>query len=301
MSNLQYSSYLPENIRNVPVALDDFINGSAKIINKYPLDPLPNSKADQELTTFPDKDLLVDVYSRGTLCFESAADHLMAYSSTLKEPAKTLSPFTCVRSLLESSSIALWLFDINIDARDRVGRCFGYRYKEFTEQIKFLESDIVNSPDAQNKIDKVNQRITVVENKAISLGYPQLLKNGKITGIATRMPETVMLIRKILKNESEYRMLSGVAHCYLWATKQVGFQIIEAEDEQGKKYKALEKHINPEMIFFGNILAVPTLSKVIWAKGKLFGWDIQEIEDLLNQTYYTFRFNSKMRFWIQSN
>ncbi|MEN6409093.1 MAG: hypothetical protein ABFD44_05190, partial [Anaerolineaceae bacterium] len=139
------------------------------------------------------------------------------------------------------------------------------------------------------------------ENKAISLGYPQLSKNGKITGIATHMPETVMLIRTFLKNESEYRILSGVAHCYLWATWQVGFHIIEVEDEQGEKFKAIEKRINPEMIFFGVILAVPTLSKIIWTKGKLFGWNIQEIEDLLSQTFDTFRFNNKMRFWIQSN
>ncbi len=289
----------PENIRNVPVALEAFIDESTEIINKYSLNPLPGSKAAQELANFPEKDLLVDVYSRGTLCFESAADHFMAYATTLKEPAKCMSPFTCVRSVMESSAIALWLFDTNIDAKDRVGRCFGYRYKEFTEQLKFFESDKVNSPDAQDQIDKVNQRITIVEDKAISLGYPKLHKNGKRTGIALHMPETVMLIKTILNREPEYRMLSGVAHSYMWSTRQVGFHIIEVEDEQGKKFKALEKHLNPETILFGVNLVIPLLSKVFWTKGKLFGWDIQEIEDLLKKTFDTFRFNNHLRFWNQ--
>jgi hypothetical protein len=300
MSNSGSPIYSIESIKNMLSSSETFIDKSAKIVNKYLYGPMPNSQASHELDVFPIRELVVDVLARASLCFESAADHLIAYICTLKEPAKTLSPYTCIRSLMESSALALWLFDTNIDVRARVGRCFGYRYKEFTEQLKFLESDKLNSSDSQNQINNMNLRIVEIENKAISLGYPQLSKNGKITGIATHMPEIVRLIRLTLNSESEYRMLSGVAHCYLWATRQVGFQIVEVMDDRRQIIKALEKHAHPEMIVFGINLAIPTFAKVFWEMGKLLGWDIQEISELLDQTFNSIGFNMNQRFWNQS-
>lgn len=297
MSHSEQPIYSLESMRNMLVSSEIFIDETARIINQYQNKPMSNSKAVQEMADFPKRELVEDVFSRGTICVESAADHYMAYISTLKEPAKTLSPYTCIRSLLESSALALWLFEPDIDARVRVGRCFGFRYKEFTEQIKFFESDKVNSPDAQEQIDKVVKRIECVEKEAISLGYLPLAKNGKINGIATYMPETIGLIKKTLDKESEYRMLSGVAHCYLWASRQVGFKVIEVKDEFGHTFKALEKHVHPEMIVFGINLAVPTFAKVFWTMGKVFGWDIHAIESILSNTYDAIGFNDNLRFW----
>jgi hypothetical protein len=289
-----------EIILKMIAAMNRLIDGSAVIVNKYVNQPLANSIALNEMNSFADRGLVEDAYARASLCFENAADHLMAFSCTLQEPAKTLSPYTCLRSLLESSSLALWLLDVNIDVRERVGRCFGFRYKEFKEQIKFFEADRVNSHEAQIEIDKVNKRMTVVENKAIALGYPQLSKNGKMTGIVTHMPETVGLVKLILDRESEYRLLSSVAHSYLWATRQVGFKLIEATDANGQTIKAVEKHIHPEMILFGINLAVPTFARVFWTIGKLYGWDMQEVEGLLNQVFDEIGFKSNVRFWRQS-
>jgi hypothetical protein len=223
----------------------------------------------------------------------------MAYISTLQEPAKTLSPYTCIRSMLESSALALWLYDTNIDARERVGRCFGFRYKEFTEQLKFFESDKLNSTDAQINIDKTTQRIKDVEKLAISLGYSKLSKDEKITGIATQMPGVVTLVKTTLNRESEYRLLSGVAHSYLWATRQVGFKVIEIPDGRGQEIKVLEKHVHPEMIVFGINLAIPTFAKVFWTIGKLLGWDMNEVEALLSHTFDEAGFNNYLRFWHQ--
>ncbi len=288
-----------ELVYKMIAAMTKLIDGSAEIVNKYENQPVANSIALKEMDSFADRELVLDVYARASLCFESAADHLMAFSCTLKEPAKTLSPYTCIRSLLESSALTLWLLDINIDATERVGRCFGFRHKEFKEQIKFFEADRVNTHEAQIEIDKVNRRMTVVENKAIALGYPQLSKNGKITGIATHMPETIGLVKLILNNESEYRLLSSVAHSYLWATRQVGFKIIEATDTNGQKIKAVKKHVHPQMVLFGINLAIPTFARVFWTIGKLYGWNMQEVEELLDRVFDEIGFKSSVRFWRQ--
>lgn len=299
MPNVQPTPYSAEIIQKMIETMENFIDKSAEIVNKYENLPTADSRASAENNSFPDKELVEDVYSRGSLCFESAADHFMAFTDTLKPPAKTLSPYTCLRSFMESSALVLWLLDLKIDVRERVGRCFGFRYKEFTEQIKFFEADKITSKEAQVQIDRVKQRMAVVEKRAISLGYPQLTKNGKITGIATHMPEVVGLVKITLDKETEYRLLSGVAHSYLWASRQVGFQVVEGMEVKGHKLKAVEKHFHPEMFMFGVSLAIPTLARVFWTIGKQYGWDMQEIEGLLNHTFDELRFNNNLRFWRQ--
>ncbi len=299
MPNSQPSMSPAEVLVKMIAAMNRFIDGSAEIINKYENQPVANSIAFKEMNSFADRELVIDVYARASLCFENAADHLMAFSCTLQEPAKTLSPYTCLRSLLESSALVLWLLDLNIDARERVGRCFGFRYKEFKEQIKFFEADRVNEPAAKIEIDKMNKRMAVVENKAIALGYPQLSKNGKLTGIATHMPETVGLVKIVLNMESEYRLLSSVAHSYLWATRQVGFKLVETTDVNGQKIKAVEKHLHPEMMLFGINLAIPTFARIFWTIGKYYGWDMQEVEGLLERVFDEIGFRSNVRFWRQ--
>lgn len=224
----------------------------------------------------------------------------MAFVDTLKPPAKTLSPYTCHRSLLESSAIALWLLDLDINTTQRVGRCYGYRFKEFREQINFYKSDKINPYDSQLTVMKIQQRMEEVEAEAIALGYQKLTKNGKPTGIAIHMPGTVELVKKTLDKESEYRLLSGIAHSYLWATQQVGFKLIEIPDAEGRKIKAFQKHLHPAMFLFGIILAIPTFARVLWVMGKLYGWDIKEIENVLNQTFDDLGLNDNLRFWRQS-
>ena len=296
---LSSQSIFPTNediLKKIAVA-NQLIDKTGEIVNQYGCEPLDNSIAYREIASFPNCSLVEDVYSRALLCFESAGDHLMAFSCTLQEPAKTLSPYTCLRSLLESSALALWLLDLNIDVKERVGRCFGFRYKEFTEQIKFISADKFNS-NAQKEIYKIQQRINETEKESLALGYPQLSANGKVNGIATYLPETVRLVKSVLDLESEYRMLSGVAHSYIWATRNIGFKQIVGINAKGQKITGVEKHLNPKMVIYGVFLAVTTFAKVLWTIGKLYGWNMQEIEDFLDQVYNDIGVNNSLRFWL---
>jgi hypothetical protein len=300
MASSQPLSYSVEAIIKMIESVRSFVEKSAEIINKHPYQPLLNSRVLIEANKFANKELVEDVFSRATLCFENAADHLLAFTDTLQQPAKTLSPYTCLRSFLESCAIALWLLDLNIDVKERIGRCFGYRYKEFKEQIKFFEADKTDPHEAQTQVNSVKQRLAVVEAEAIDLGYPKYpSKSGIATGIAIRVPGIVDLIKMTLDKEAEYRLLSGVAHSYLWATRQIGFQVIDVTDADGLKFKAVKKHAHPDAILFGITLAVPTYAKVFWVVGKQYGWDMQEIEGLLNQIFDDIGFPGNFRFWCQ--
>lgn len=301
MPSTEPSIYSPENIQKMTETARSFIDKSAEIVNKYENEPIPGSQASGELNSFVEKNLVEDVYMRATLCQESAVDHFMAFLDSVKKPAKSLAPYTCVRSLLESSSIALWLFDLNIDVKERVGRGLGFRYDEFEEQIKFLNCDKVEPTEAQKLVEEIKQKRAQLSARATGWGYQPLIsaKTGQMTGIGTHMPNIVELIRTTLNKEMEYRMLSGIAHSYIWATSIIGFRRVEATNTQGQKFKALEKHNHPQMIVYGINIAVPALAKVWWVKGKLFGWDMQEIEGLLEHTFEELGYYNH-RFWLQS-
>ncbi len=300
MPNTQPSIYSAENIQKMTETARSFIDKSAEIINKYENEPMPGSQAVEEQNSFVEKNLVDDVFMRATLCQESAVDHFMAFLDTVKNPAKSLAPYTCVRSLLESSSIALWLLDLNIDEKERVGRSLGFRYEEFEEQIKFLNSDRVEPAEAQKLVEEFKQKEAELSARATAWGYQPLIssKTRKMTGIGTHMPGIVELIKTTLDKEMEYRMLSGIAHAYVWATSIIGFRRVEATNTQGQKIKAFEKHNHPHMIVYGINIAIPTLAKVWWVKGKLFGWDMQEMEGLLEHTFEELGYYNH-RFWLQ--
>lgn len=224
---------------------------------------------------------------------EAAADHLIAFVDLLAEPSKTLAPWTCVRGLLESCAIGIWLLTPDIDAHERVARCFAFRYVGFVQQIKFFQ---VSNEAA--RIADVQQRMIKVEQDALLLGYPKLIdKNGKISGIAKQMPTITKLIDTTLGRESEYRLLSGVAHGHHWAVHQMGFKVIEIQNAGGDFEKALEKYVNPEFVLFAASIAVTSFSKLNWNLWKLYGWNLQELEDLFSTTFGQLRYTRALQFW----
>lgn len=156
---------------------------TGRLFNQYENEPSSASIAVQEQKNFPKPELVRDVHYRGHLSMEAAADHLIAFADSLTEPAKTVAPWTCVRGLLESSAIGIWFLNPRIDVRERVARCFAFRYVGFVQQMKFFQASKESS-----RIDDVRLRMNKVEKDA-SLGYPRLVdKKGNINGIAKQMP-----------------------------------------------------------------------------------------------------------------
>ena len=292
MSTAQSKLYTRAHMLTIISVMRDLIDGTAQIYNGYNAEPSLDSLAMQERKRFSNSELIKDVHYRGVLSMESAADHMMVFVDSISEPAKTIAPWTCVRGLLESSALAVWFLDPRIDAKERVGRCFAFRYSGFVEQIKFFQVEKLDT-----EIHKAQQRMKKVEQDAISLGYPQLLnKNGEINGIAQHMPSIIELIKLTLNREGDYRLLSGVAHGHHWATSQVGFRFSE-ENLQGQVVKTLEKHLHPESVLFATNIAVSSFSKVLWNLWRLYGWDIKEIESFLEKIYDRLYYKTEARFW----
>jgi len=283
-----------EDVANMLSSIHSFLDQSAQAYNAHNNEPASNSLAVHEQKSFPNQDLIKDVHYRGILSMESAADHLMVFADSIAEPAKTIAPWTCVRGLLESCALAVWFLDPTIDATTRVGRCFAFRYTGFVEQIKFLQVEKM-----QTEIEKVQQRMKKVEHDAVSLGYPQLLNknNGEINGIALHMPSIIKLIGTMLDQEASYRLLSGVAHGHHWAISKVGFRRSDLRNSEGDVVHTLEKHLHPDSVLYLANIALMSFAKVDWYLWRLYGWDLAEIEQILDQIYQQLHFRDKIPFW----
>ena len=293
MANSKGKEFTHEDVLDMLSAMNDLFDGSGRIFNQYHHEPAANSIADQELKSFPKPSLVNDVHYRGMLSMEAAGDHLVGFTACLAEPAKTLAPATCVRGLLESCALAAWFLDPGIDVKTRVGRCFAFRYEGFVQQIKCFQVE-----KRQTEIDLVQKRMIQVEQDAVSLGYPRLLKkNGAINGIAQHMPGITELIGTTLNLETAYRLLSGVAHGHHWAIQQLGFQGVEAKSADGQDIKALEKYVHPNVFLYLGLIATSSFAKVIWYLWRLYGWDLKEAEHLLDTTYDRLRYRRELRFW----
>lgn len=111
------------------------------------------------------------------------------------------------------------------------------------------------------------------------------------------MPTITQLIASTLDRESDYRLLSAVAHGHHWVTIQVGFNVIEVTAKDGTAIKALEKSVNPAFILYAAHLGVTSFAKVLWYMWQFFGWEQHEIQELLDSTYQRLGYNPKLRFW----
>ena len=212
---------------------------------------------------------ITDAYIQVNLLFEGAADHLIAFTKTVTEPATTIAPWTCVRALLESCALTAWLTDPTIDATIRVQRSFAFRYEGLDQQVKCLRA-FGNTADA----DQMVNRIAEVERDALGLGYPPIVNGkGKRIGIAQQMPAITNIIKDTLTEEATYRLMSAMAHGHMWAYRHLGFKLV---DDVGAPI--LEKHLDPFLVQYLCVKSANTFAKPVWLKGRLFGWDMQEIK-----------------------
>jgi len=282
-----------EDAKRAREIIDRFLENTSIEFNKYNNLPSSNSIAIQEKQTFSMPKLVEDAHYSGSLSIEAAADHFMAFTDLITEPVKTLAPFTCIRGLLESSALAIWLLDPKIDVDSRIKRCFAFRYKGFIEQIKY--SRLIKNVTSE---EKILERIKLKNEKAKLLGYSEILdKKGNISAIGQHMPSIVELIELTLNGEKDYRILSAVAHGQHWAMFQIGFRVIEVKQPDGSTTKTLEKSLNSELVFYLISIAFPAFAKALWHLWQLYGWDLQEIKNLLDSTANELNYNLKLRFW----
>ncbi len=229
--------------------------------------PTPQSQAEAERLEFVSPESVKTAYSQANVLIEAAGDHLNAFARVLKEPALTIAPWNCVRAVLETSAIAAWILDPTIGAKDRVSRCFAFRYEGLVQQLKFARA--CKEESLIDVVDAAEKRITEVEAKALAQGFGCVTNNkGERIGIAERMPSNTEIVRNVLDQETNYRLLSAIAHAHHWALQELSFQVIR---EEGDIF--LVKSIDPICMAYFCTIAVKAFLKPVCSFAQLSGWD----------------------------
>ena len=197
------------------------------------VDWCPDSRAAVEFSQAKIPDLVTTNWSSSFFLIELGFEHLSSLIRTMEEPLCPLACGTCVRSMLESCSIASWLLQPNITPHERIGRGYAYRYSGMEQYAKYLRE---NHPGS-SALDQLKGRICEVEREAVSLGYTEVAnKEGKRIGIGRRMPSATEVIKLMLAHGGYYRILSAVSHGHNWAIRSLGFALVASPEAPTPDY-----------------------------------------------------------------
>lgn len=243
------------------------------------LDPNNNSIAAKELQAFTHPKSLFMAYSQGVSLIEVAADHLIAFTKTITEPAQSIAPWTITRSVLEVSALSSWLLDTKINSHERVKRSLALRYEGLSQQAKFVQS-------LGQSTEIVNKRIEKYELIAEELGFSKLRnKKNERTGIGQIMPSVTEIIRESLNEESYYRLYSAMAHSHLWAYSQLSYRKVDEMNSQEDDAVLVEKHLSLELVWWLCVKVTHYFSQPIKYKCELYGFDLESINTIISDVF----------------
>jgi hypothetical protein len=264
-------------------ALQAFLDQSAVLWNQPGDQPAPRSQATLELAGFTRPESVGTAYSQANLAFEAAVDYSMALVKTLTSPGQSIACWGCTRSTVESSALATWLWDIKINARQRVQRSLAFRHEGLLRQLKLAQ--ISKGDFDQNKIIA---RLNEVEYIALELGIAKLAdkKGKKEIALEMRIPTVTEIITEILNRKESYMMLSAMVHGHGWALQSLAFNLSKEYQDifTGVKGRYLEKHLEYSHIIYLCTEALSCLTNPILMKFKLFGWDAKPMAILIQRT-----------------
>ena len=246
--------------------------------------------------------LIMTSWSSSFFLIELGFEHLSSLDRTMEDPLCPLACGTCVRSMLESCSIASWLLQPNITPHERIGRGYAYRYSGMEQYAKYLRE---NHPES-SELDRLENRICDVERGAISLGYPKITdKRGRRIGIGQRMPSATEIIKLMLVNGGYYRILSAISHGHVWAIRSLGFALVDSPDLptsiSGDSLIPHTKIANPLYLKLLGLITVEAVSRSVWNRCLYGGWDKERLAQILDVVAGRIGLKSNHRFWRTVN
>jgi hypothetical protein len=273
-----------EYVSTMRATLTEFQEETTRFMKDHGERPSPTSMAAAERNAFPKPENVVSCCSMGTLLVEFGADHVSAFVKTTTEPIEAIACWTCVRSMLEACSIAAWVLDPTIDAKERVGRMFAYRREGQDELLKFARA----AESATADIQHAEKQIEKIESDARAVGIGRVKKKLNATD----------MIEKMLGEGTTYKMLSAVAHGHIWAVRPLFFKLTgETQGMDGVITRAMTKTVDVKGIAFLGLQTAKALGKPLWHLCQYYGWDRARLETLLESVFDKLEASNHSRFW----
>ncbi len=145
-------------------------------------------------------------------------DHLRAIAAVTDEPETVLSTATLVRPILETLGTLWWLYDPEIDTRERVRRRYNIRLASLVEQWNIASTldGASRSPNDAPRV-QVEDLIGGVEESARTLGFRFVSERPRFDHqlggryLDSRMPTDAKLITNVVES-GEVRGLGRLIH-----------------------------------------------------------------------------------------
>ena len=206
-------------IRQVVAATVRFVSSYSTIH----AEPQPNSvaarevAAEREWATTISPNPVVTTHSIASIPLQVALDHLGSHSRLLRSPLPAFAGMTMMRVVLDATARAWWLFDADIDFRERHRRVLNERLHSFYERLK-LERDL------EMDMSETQGRISDVREHARRLDYP-VAESGRCVGQGR--PSTLELVQAMHDDDFRqpavviYRSASAIMHSVPWGVMQM--------------------------------------------------------------------------------
>lgn len=275
-------------------ALNDLASQMLNLMETREPFPAPKSPAAIELASSPHGRHLLDAYSSGFQSWFVAFDHMVALGRSMTEPILTHSPWTCARAVLENCSVAGWLLEPGIEHSDRIMRSFNLKYQNIQSNLTFLRNEHATQ---HSDFAYLQSRIEDLRVEASSLGFTEKTnKKSKCLGFGPGLPSHTELIKDFIADWPVpclgYSLLSAAAHGEDWAISSLGMTTVS--DELGAKRVPT---MSPDS---ATVLIADTVcwtARPAWEYFRLFGWDLVEIQDVLDGVYDQVKINENLKFW----
>ena len=213
-------------------ALRFLASESNNAINRYRGVPSADSTASEELSRFADPSVLQEAYDKGVRSLVVACDYALALDRTLSEPILSFSPWACLRHILESCSMCIWMLDTSIELEERAIRSLNVQFEENKHERTYLQKDLPRSrasaPELTPSIKKVEERETRLRCQAQQLGIKEKRnKLDQLLGFGDGPKSITVRIDATLKDTFfPYSILSPQAHGDTWAILVLSTQTI---------------------------------------------------------------------------
>ena len=219
-------------IQKASEALGQLVTATIAALNRYRASPTASSIASSELGGFADSLVLQEAYDKGSRSLIVACDYAMALGRTFSMPVLSVSPWACLRQLLESCSMCVWMLDTGVGPEERAVRSLNVQFQENRSKLTFLRknpaSDQADKGELSRLIENANDRATQLRLQAQQLGIKEKLDNSdRFLGFGTGPILITDRIERTLKDKVrfDYSLLSPLAHGDTWAVLLLSSEI----------------------------------------------------------------------------
>ena len=210
-------------IHKASEALRSLVLASNAAMGKYRGVPSEGSTASKELSQYADPSVLQEAYDKGARSLLVACDYALALDRTLSEPILAFSPWACLRHILESCAMCMWMLDPSINPEERAIRSLNVQFEENKSKRTFLRKGLshnqASASELPSLIEKADEREGRLRGQAQQLGINEKRnRRDRFLGFGDGPKSIADCIEATLKDTPlDYSLLSPQAHGNTWA------------------------------------------------------------------------------------